>query len=93
MSNGFLKFIVILLAILIIICFAFLLYGLYSKISNTEVVSGSKISNYSLNLEKSERIKDIKIIDENNIIIVIFNDEHTYLVMYNLYHNKILGLH
>jgi len=91
MSNGFLKFIVILLAILIIICFAFLLYGLYSKISNTEVVSGSKISNYSLNLEKSERIKDIKIIDENNIIIVIFNDEHTYLVMYNLYHNKIVS--
>ena len=59
MSNSFLKFIVILLAILIFICFAFLLYGLYSKISNTQDLSNNEITNYSLNLKNSENIKDI----------------------------------
>jgi len=91
MSNNYLKFIVIFLAILIFICFAFLLYGLYSKISNTQVLSNTKISNYSLNLKKSEIIKDIKIIDENNILVVISDDDQTFLIIYNLIQNKIVS--
>ena len=91
MSNNFLKFIVLFLAILIFICFAFLLYGLYSKISNTQVLSNDKISNYSLNLKKSEIIKDIKIIDENNILVVISDDDQTFLIIYNLKQNKIVS--
>jgi len=91
MSNNYLKFVVIFLAILIFICFAFLLYGLYSKISNTQVLSNTKISNYSLNLKKSEIIKDIKIIDENNILVVISDDDQTFLIIYNLIQNKIVS--
>ena len=91
MSNSFLKFIVILLAILIFICFAFLLYGLYSKISNTKDLSNNEIINYSLNLKNSENIKDLKIIDENNVLIVISDNDQSYLIMYNLKENKILS--
>ena len=91
MSNSFLKFIVIFLAVLIFICFVFLLYGLYSKISNTQDLSNNVINNYSLNLKNSEKIKDIKVIDENNVLLVISDDDHSYLIMYNLKENKILS--
>ena len=91
MSNSFLKFLVTFLAVLILICFVFLLYGLYSKITNTEVLSGDEITNFSLNLKNSESIKDIKIIDENNILVVISDDDHSYLIMYNIKENKILS--
>tara|TARA_X000000368_G_scaffold181319_1_gene143180 strand:+ start:73 stop:360 length:288 start_codon:yes stop_codon:yes gene_type:complete len=91
MTNSFLKFIVISLAVLILICFAFLLYGLYSKISNTQDLSNNKIKNYSLNLKNSENIKDIKVIDENNVLVVISDRDQSYLIMYNLKENKILS--
>ena len=91
MSNNLLKFIVIFLAFLIVICFVFLLYGLYSKISNTQDLSNKEIKNYSLNLKNSENIKDIKVIDANNVLVVISDDDHSYLIMYNLKENKILS--
>ena len=91
MTNSFLKFIVISLAVLISICFAFLLYGLYSKISNTQDLSNNKIKNYSLNLKNSENIKDIKVIDANNVLVVISDRDQSYLIMYNLKENKILS--
>ena len=91
MNSNFLKFLVIFLAILIFICFAFLLYGLYSKISNTQVLSNEEITNYSLNLNKSEKIKDIKIIDENNIFVVTSDDDQSYIIMYNFKENKIIS--
>ena len=84
MNKNFLKFIVIFLAILIIICFGILLYGLYSKISNTEASLNKEITNYSLNLANSENIKDVKIIDENNLLIVVSNNDQIYLIIYNL---------
>ncbi len=91
MSNNFLKFIVFFLAILIFICFVLLLYGLYSKISNTQVLSTNEIMNYSLNLKKSENIKDIKIVDNNNILVIISDDDQSYIIMYNLKENKIIS--
>jgi len=91
MSNSFLKFIVIFLAVLIFLCFVFLIYGLYSKISNTQDLSNNEITNYSLNLKNSENIKDIKVIDENNVLIVIYDDDQSYLIMYNLKENKVLS--
>ena len=77
------------LAILIFICFAFLLYGLYSKISNTEVLTNEKISNYSLNLNKTEKIDDVRVIDENNLLIRISDDDLIYLIIYNLEEKRI----
>ncbi len=91
MSNNVLKFLVIFLAVLIVICFALLLYGFYSKISNNQKISNNDVSNFSLNLKSSENIKDIKIIDQNNVLIVISDDDQSYLIMYNLKNNKVVS--
>ena len=79
------------MAVLIIVCFAFLLYGLYSKISNTEILPNNEANIYSLNLEKSEKIEEIKIIDENNLLAVISDDDQTILIIYNLKQNKVVS--
>tara|TARA_Y100001970_G_scaffold286307_1_gene408144 strand:- start:4711 stop:4869 length:159 start_codon:yes stop_codon:yes gene_type:complete len=47
--------------------------------------------NYSLNLKKSENIKDIKIVDNNNILVIISDDDQSYIIMYNLKENKIIS--
>ena len=91
MTSNFLKFIVIFLAILIFICFAFLLYGLYSKISNTEGLTSDEIVSYSLNLSNSETIKEIKVINENNLLFVVSNNDQIYLIIYNLDKKKIIS--
>ena len=91
MTNNFLKFTVIFLAILIFICFAFLLYGLYSKISNTEVLTSEEITSYSLNLSSTESIKDIKIINENSLLFVISDNDQIYLILYNLDKKQIIS--
>ena len=91
MTNNFLKFTVIFLAILIFICFAFLLYGLYSKISNTESLRSEEITSYSLNLSITESIKDIKIINENNLLFVISDNDQIYLILYNLDKKQIIS--
>ena len=62
---------------------------MYSKISNTQDLSKNEIKNYSLNLKNTENIKDIKVIDKNNILLVISDDDQSYLIMYNLKDNKI----
>ena len=82
---------VIFLAVLIVICFALLLYGFYSKISNNQKISNNDVLNFSLNLKSSENIKDIKIIDQNNVLIVISDNDQLYLIMYNLKNNKIVS--
>jgi hypothetical protein len=87
-----LKSIVIFLAILIFICFAFLLYGLYSKISNTEDVTSEEITSYSLNLSNTESIKDMKIINENNLLFVISDNDQIHLIIYNLDKNKVISI-
>ncbi len=79
------------MAALIIVCFAFLLYGLYSKISNTEILPNNEANIYSLKLEKSEKIEEIKIIDENNLLAVISDDDQTILIIYNLKQNKVVS--
>ena len=91
MSSNFLKFTVIFLAILIFICFAFLLYGLYSKISNTEGLTSEEITSYSLNLSNTESIKDIKIINENNLLFVISDNDQIYLIIYNLDKKQVIS--
>ena len=91
MTSNFLKLTVIFLAILIFICFAFLLYGLYSKISNTESLTNEEITTYSLNLSKTESIKDIKTINENNLLFIISDNDQIYLIVYNLNKKQIIS--
>ena len=91
MNSNFLKFIVIFLAILIFISFAFLLYGLYSKISNKEGSTVEDITSYSLNLSNKESIKEIKILNENNLLFVISKDDQIYLIIYNLDKKQVIS--
>ena len=91
MNSNFLKFIVIFLAILIFISFAFILYGLYSKISNTEGSTVEDITSYSLNLSNKESIKEIKILNENNLLFVISDDDQIYLIIYNLDKKQVIS--
>ena len=91
MTSNFLKFTVIFLAILIFICFVFLLYGLYSKISNTERLRSEEITSYSLNLSKTESIKDIKTINENNLLFVISDNDQIYLIIYDLSNKQVIS--
>ncbi len=76
---------------MIFICFAFLLYGLYSKISNTEGLTKEEITSYSLNLSNTESIKDIKIINENNLLFVISDNDQIYLFIYNLNKKQVIS--
>jgi len=64
---------------------------LYAKISNTEVLSNKEITSYSLNLSNSEKIKDIKIIDENNLLVIVSNGDQINLIIYNLDQKKIIS--
>ena len=68
-----------------------MLYGFYSKISNNQKISKNDVLNFSLNLKSSENIKDIKIVDQNNVLIVISDNDQLYLIMYNLKNNKIVS--
>ena len=68
-----------------------MLYGFYSKISNNQKIFNNDVLNFSLNLKSSENIKDIKIIDQNNVLIVISDNDQLYLIMYNLKNNKIVS--
>ncbi len=42
------------------------------------------MTSYSLNLSNTESIKDIKIINENNLLFVISDNDQIYLIIYNL---------
>ena len=68
-----------------------MLYGFYSKISNNQKISNNDVLNFSLNLKSYENIKDIKIIDQNNVLIVISDNDQLSLIMYNLKNNKIVS--
>ncbi len=76
---------------MIFICFAFLLYGLYSKISNTESLRSEEITSYSLNLSNTESIKDIKIINENTLLFIVSDNDQIYLIIYNLDKKQIIS--
>ena len=68
-----------------------MLYGFYSKISINQKISANDLTNFSLNLKSSENIEDIKIIDQNNVLIIISDDDQSYLIMYNLKNNNIVS--
>jgi hypothetical protein len=65
---------------------------LYSKKSNTQVLSNDKVSSYSLNLNKSEKIDDVRVIDENKLLIVVSDGDQSYLIIYNLKENKVVSI-
>ena len=84
MSQKILKFIVIFLGILIVICFLALVYGLYIKTTKKQSNLETNLINYNLNLEKGHKITDIDLIDDNRILFTIKNNDKVYALIYNI---------
>ena len=84
MSQKILKFIVIFLGILIIICFLALVYGLYIKTTKKQSNLETNLIDFNLNLEKGHKITDIDMIDNNRILFTIKNNDKVYALIYDI---------
>ena len=84
MSQKILKFIVIFLGILIIICFLALVYGLYIKTTKKQSNLETNLIEYNLNLEKGHKITDIDMIDNNRILFTIKSNDKVYALIYDI---------
>ena len=84
MSQKILKFIVIFLGILIVICFLALVYGLYIKTTKKQSNLEINLINYNLNLEKGHKITDIDMIDNNRILFTIKSNDKVYALIYDI---------
>ena len=90
MSKKIIQSIVVILSILILMAFLAVIYGMYSKIS----ISEKKISNievdFSINLKTDEKIKNIEVINNNKLLILIENKEVLIGLIYDINENKII---
>ena len=84
MSQKILKFIVIFLGILIVICFLALVYGLYIKTTKKQSNLETNSIEYNLNLEKGHKITDIDMIDNNRILFTIKSNDKVYALIYDI---------
>ena len=84
MSQKILKFVVIFLGILIVICFLALVYGLYIKTTKKQSNLETNLIDYNLNLEKGHKITDIDMIDNNRILFTIKNNDKVYALIYDI---------
>jgi cbb3-type cytochrome oxidase subunit 3 len=84
MSQKILKFIVIFLGILIVICFLALVYGLYIKTTKKQSNLDTNLIEYNLNLEKGHKITDIDMIDNNRILFTIKSNDKIYALIYDI---------
>ena len=84
MSQKILKFIVIFLGILIVICFLALVYGLYIKTTKKQRNLETNLIDYNLNLEKGHKITDIDMIDNNRILFTIKSNDKVYALIYDI---------
>ena len=84
MSQKILKFIVIFLGVLIVICFLALVYGLYIKTTKKQSNLDINLIEYNLNLEKGHKITDIDMIDNNRILFTIKSNDKVYALIYDI---------
>ena len=84
MSQKILKFIVIFLGVLIVICFLALVYGLYIKTTKKQSNLETNLIEYNLNLEKGHKITDIDMIDNNRILFTIKSNDKVYALIYDI---------
>ena len=92
MSQKILKFIVIFLGILIVICFLALVYGLYIKTTKKQSNLETNLIDYNLNLEKGHKITDIDLIDNNRILFTIKNSDKVYALIYDIKTSNIIKI-
>tara|TARA_B100001287_G_C22496592_1_gene441522 strand:+ start:170 stop:463 length:294 start_codon:yes stop_codon:yes gene_type:complete len=92
MSQKVLKFTVIFLGVLIVICFLTLVYGLYIKTTKKQSNLEKNLINYNLNLEKGHEITDIDLIDNNRILFTIKNSDKVYALIYDIKKSNIIKI-
>ncbi len=84
MSKKILQFIVVFLALLIILCFFALIYGLYIKIAKKQSNLETKNISYNLKLMEGHQITDIDLIDNDKLLFTIENNNEVYAIIYNI---------
>ena len=89
MSKKILQFIVVFLALLILLCFFALIYGLYIKIGKKQSNLETKNIIYNLNLENGHKITDIDLINNEKILFTIKNNSEIYAIIYDIITKKI----
>tara|TARA_Y200000002_G_scaffold335411_1_gene302932 strand:+ start:412 stop:705 length:294 start_codon:yes stop_codon:yes gene_type:complete len=92
MSQKILKFVVIFLAILILLCFIALIYGLYIKSAKKQINLETNNINYNLNLEVGHEITDIDLIDNNKLLFTIKNNNEMYALIYDIQNKKTIKI-
>ena len=92
MSKKILQFIVVFLAVLILLCFFALIYGLYIKIGKKQSNLETKNITYSLNLEDGHKITDIDLINDEKILFTITNNNEIYALIYDINNKDIIKI-
>ena len=77
------------LAVLILLCFFALIYGLYIKIGKKESILEDKNITFNLYLEDGHKITDIDIINNEKILFTITNNNKIYALIYNIKNKKV----
>ena len=89
MSKKILQFVVVFLALLILLCFFALIYGLYIKIGKKQSNLETRDIKYNLKLDDGHIITDIDLINNEQILFTINNNNEIYAVIYDIKSKKV----
>ena len=64
---------------------------MYLKISGNQNNYGLNSKNYSLQLEENEKIIDIEVFNNNQLLFIISNSVDTYVILYDTKNNNIIS--
>ena len=92
MSQKFLQFIIIFLALLIFLCFFAIIYGFYIKIAKKQSNLEVKNISYNLNLEPGNEITDIDLIKNEKILFTIKNNNNVYAIIYDIKSQEVVKI-
>tara|TARA_B110000116_G_C16796723_1_gene567281 strand:+ start:3895 stop:4182 length:288 start_codon:yes stop_codon:yes gene_type:complete len=92
MSKKIVQNIVIFLAILIILSFLALIYGISLKISTPAKNLSESITILSSNLNPDEKIKNIEVLDKNTLFILIQSGNNLNSIIYDIKNDNIINL-
>jgi len=92
MSKNVIQNIVIIMGILIILAFLAIIYGMYLKISISDMNLVKSATIYSNILMQDEKIKNIEVIDNKRLLIIIENKDNIKGAIYNIENNQVITL-
>jgi len=92
MSKNVIQNIVIIMGILIILAFLAIIYGMYLKISISDMNLVKSATIYSNILMQDEKIKNIEVIDNKRLLIVIESKDNIKGAIYNIENNQVITL-